>query len=300
MFIFRLSSFFDRIDPYWYCRLIGIKAVYLAIIVFLANTFIKPPLATLIMLFPAVGALIIEMPSINDYKKKDYAYIAYLIVVIITLSLFGAYVYLKEWFIIAAGAWCFILYSALKKRPELFAVVSVFLLLGIISLEAFNTGNFYIILNEVLFILEFSVIVFWAHKLFPNYYHMVWMSACLRMLEDMKAAIDEPDKYDFMAGFKHYLAAKNIEPLLKEPFRKNACELGSKLCTYRYFLIQQLESSSCSDEELLLIKGDITGLLETVKGVTIKSESSDEDEIIGMLSLHREMMRGLVSSWKAL
>jgi hypothetical protein len=130
---------------------------------------------------------------------------------------------------------------------------------------------------------------------------MVWKSAALRMLEDMKAAIDEPDKYDYSRGFKHYLAARNIEPLLKEPFKKKACELGGKLCTYRYFLVQQLEERNNNNEELLLIKIDLARFIETVKGLKpVEAESLDDNETSGMLNLHSEMFRNLVSSWKAL
>ena len=115
---------------------------------------LSPPLAPLIMLLSAAGVLIIEMPSINDFDKKDNLYLAYIIIICLTVGLFSSYVYLKGWFIVVASGWCYILYNMLKKKPELFPIVGIILMLGIMSLEGYNSGNFFDILNRLLLFLS--------------------------------------------------------------------------------------------------------------------------------------------------
>jgi hypothetical protein len=77
MFLYSLSSRLDRIDPYWYARLIGLKAAYLATGLFIANLILKPASPSVTMLMSAVGILIAEMPAINTPDKKDKIYLEY-------------------------------------------------------------------------------------------------------------------------------------------------------------------------------------------------------------------------------
>ena len=90
MFIYKLSSWVDRYDPFWYGRLIALKAAYLAIGLFIANLILQPPLPTLVMLFSAVGVLIAELPAINDLNKKDNIYLAYVILICLTITIFSS------------------------------------------------------------------------------------------------------------------------------------------------------------------------------------------------------------------
>ena len=110
MFIYKLSSWVDRYDPFWYGRLIALKAAYLAIGLFIANLVLQPPTSTLVMLFSAIGILIVEFPAINDLNKKDNIYLAYVILICLTITIFSSSVYLKGSFILAVSAWAYFLY----------------------------------------------------------------------------------------------------------------------------------------------------------------------------------------------
>lgn len=249
----------DQCDPYWYSRLVALKAVYIAVILFIANMFLQPPLASLIMLIAAAGVLLTEMPTINDLNKKDNIYLGYIILICLTIVIFASYVYFKVGFIVAATAWCYILYSLLKKTPQLFPVVSLLMILGVMSLEAVNTGNFYVILNEVIFILEFALIVFWAHKLFPNLYHKIWLSATLRTLENLQKTIDLGHVSNGKTAFQHYLTARSSLNLIKtRPYLRQAVKVTHYLSYYQYYLLDLVTHNKIKD--LSIIRQDLNQL----------------------------------------
>jgi hypothetical protein len=183
MFLYSLSSRLDRIDPYWYARLIGLKAAYLATGLFIANLILKPASPSVTMLMSAVGILIAEMPAINTPDKKDKVYLGWVILVCLTIAIFSTTGFLKLPFILTVGAWAYFLYYSLRNKPEVFALVSALLMMGTISQEGLKIGNFFQIWNNTLFILEFSLITFWLHKSFPFLYHKIWLSSLLRGLE---------------------------------------------------------------------------------------------------------------------
>ena len=216
MFIFKLSSWVDRFDPYWYSRFLGLKVSYIAIILFLANALLQPPIVpSFIMIVAISGILLIESPTINSFNKKDNIYLVYTILVLLTIAIFSLNVYLKTWFILVAFAWCYILYSLLKKAPAMFPVVSLILMLGLMSLEGpYTPANPYIVLNQILYFSEFSIIVFWAHKCFPNLYLRIWKSAILRCIENYQIGLNSKKKFNHEVATKHYLTLKNVLPLL--------------------------------------------------------------------------------------
>jgi hypothetical protein len=247
----RLNNWLDRYDPYWYSRLMSLKIAYITIILFIANMLLSPPLAPLVMLLSGAGVLIIEMPSINDLDKKDNLYLAYIIIICLTVGLFSSYVYLKGWFIVVASGWCYILYSALKKKPELFPIVGVILMLGIMSLEGYNSGNFFDILNRLFFILEFALIVFWAHKFSPNLYHKIWLAALTRNLAGLQQMLNKISVEDATLVLKHNWNARNVSALLKrKKYYVESNQITDLLGEYYFYVTDLIVNKTTSSPEL--------------------------------------------------
>lgn len=296
----RFEIWLDKYDPYWYSRLMGLKVSYITVILFIANMFLQPPLASLIMLIAGAGILIIEMPTINSFKKKDLVYFGYLILISLTIGLFSSYVYFRVGFIVVVSGWAYILYSLLRKAPQLFPIVSVLLMLGIMSLEGVNTGNMYIIFNELLFIWEFALIVFWAHKLFPNFYHRVWRSSVIRSLESMRQMLDDGDNQQSRFVFKHYLAANNVLRLLAKKQLRSAARLTRSLSYYHYYLADLLMQSSISESELEIIRQDIALLFLAVNSGNIIPPASKVNSSKSALHHHYKIYANIKIDWNKL
>lgn len=265
MFVYKLSSRLDRYDPYWYGRLIALKAAYMAVGLFIANLILQPPMATLVMLVSGVGALIAEMPPINDLNKKDNLYLGYVIIMCMTIALFASTVYLKGWFIIAVSAWTYLLYFVLRKKPELYAVVSGILMIAIISLEGYNSGNFFDILNSLLFILEFSLISFWLHKLFPFMYSRIWMSSVLRSVETQLSMLEQNSLQSSHRLFEHYLVAESsLNLLTKQKYYFEASEINQIISRYHYYLLHTIDKELLRESEVELIKLDLSNIRQSI------------------------------------
>jgi len=161
----------DRVDPYGHARQAGLKVSYVAIIFFLVNAFWKAPtLAVLTMCVTGAGIVLIEMPSINTPKKKDVSYIVFTLLTIITVSIFRFFSYFTVLELVAIVGWSYVLYRLIAKDTEKAQVVAIAILIGFVSLEAPGATDFWQWVNQTAFYVQFAVIAFVAHKLFPNRY----------------------------------------------------------------------------------------------------------------------------------
>lgn len=303
MFIFRLSSYLDRYDPYWYSRLMALKAAYIAIILFIANFILKPPLPSLIMILSGAGIILIEMPAINEHRKKDLVYFAYVILILLAVGLFSSYVYLKAYFVIVAAGFAFILYKVLSKAPQLFPIVSIILMLALISLEGFNSGNFFINLNILIFIAEFALITFWAHKLFPAYHNFIWLSSLLRNVESWQEMLQAKpqENTDVRLLFKHFAIAQNTVQLLK-PVKclKLAEEFTNKFSYYQYYLINLMEQEVVKVAEIEEINADLVAFRHAIATQNKMSIVSYGGDMNINLIQHHQLFSQLQLSWNKL
>lgn len=300
MFLFKLSSWLDRYDPYWYSRLMSLKIVVIAIVVFIVNLLTQPLLSPLMMLIAGAGALIIEMPTINTLDKKDNVYLGYIVLMCLTIVLFSATVYLRGWFIIAVCGWAYILYMALRKAPQLYPIVSVVIMLGVMGQEGINTGNYYVILNEVLFILEFAFFVFWAHKLFPRLYHNIWLSSLLRSIEVIEQITAGDTSLAIRQQlFRHLEVGQNTLELLRgKSYLREAVTISNWLSYYHYYLPEFCENNSRVELRDKL-KADFSGF----KAAIIKHQQfriDNEPQFLPQLEWHYDYFRRLNYNWNKL
>ncbi len=298
MFIYKLSSWLDHYDPYWYGRLIALKAAYLAVGLFIANLVLQPPMATLVMLVSAVGVLIAEMPPINDLNKKDMLYLAYVIVMCITIALFASTVYLKGWFILTASAWTYLLYFVLRKKPEVYAIVSGVLMIGIISLEGYNSGNFFDILNTIIFILEFSLISFGLHKLFPFFYSKIWLSSLLRCIEVQLQMLEQFSSNQSMHLFEHYLVAESsLNLLANKSYYAEAILINQSLSHFHYYLLRLIELDDLSSIEYKLISEDLAKFKFSILNSCSVTNSSLASSDHHLIKCHHHLYAQFKQSW---
>ena len=176
------NPYFDRIDPFWYSRLSGLKVAYLAVILFTVNAFFKSPdFPVLMMLVTAAATAMTELPQINTHHKKALTFIAFMILCVITISLFGLVSYFKWGLLIVVGLWGLLLYKLLVKDFASASLPGVVILIGILSLEGQPATDLTSALNNVIFYTEFGVIGFVANQCFPNFHTHVFKSAILRL-----------------------------------------------------------------------------------------------------------------------
>ncbi len=300
MFLFKLSSWLDRYDPYWYSRLMSLKIVVIAIVVFMVNMLTQPLLSPLMMLIAGAGALIIEMPTINTLDKKDNVYLGYIILMCLTIVLFSATVYLRGWFVVAVCGWAYILYMALKKAPQLYPIVSVVIMLGVMGQEGINTGNYYVILNEVLFILEFAFFVFWAHKLFPRLYHNIWFSSLLRSIEAIEQILAGDTSLTIRQQlFRHLEVGHNTLELLRgKSYLREAATISLWLSYYHYFLPEFCENNP-DPAELVQLQADFSAF----KTAILQHQEFSFQREVGFfpqLDWHYDYFRRLNYNWNKL
>lgn len=300
MFIYKLSSWVDRYDPFWYGRLIALKAAYLAIGLFIANLILQPPMPTLVMLLSGVGVLIIELPTVNDLNKKDNLYLAYVILICLTVTIFSATVYLKGWFILVVSGWSYILYFALRKKPELYALVSAILMLSMISIEGFNSGDFFKILNTLFFVIEFALISFWLHKLFPSLYSRIWLSSILRSVATLQKMITDLSLSKSPQVFAQLrVAESSLALLIKHNYVQEARQINDLLSHYHYYLNDLIENKLTPTYDLDLIASDLARFELAVRN---QSEFYDRYEHCAACDLehHNQIYPQLQLSWNKL
>lgn len=296
MFTSKLSKFFESFDPYGYSRLMGFKAVYTAIILYIANMLIQPPLAPLIMLLSAAGALIVEMPTINDLKKKDLIYLGYLILISITVGVFSTYIPFNFVFIMAVSTWGYLLYSALQKQPSLFPIVSVLLMLGIMSLEAVNTANFFIILTELKYIWAFGIIVFFAHKLFPNYYHRMWRNAILRNLEESFYSLRRANNSNSQIIYKHYLAMTTALPIIRVKHLYSLVKVTKLINQYNFLIYGEIEKRPLDLPTIEILSDSLEQVYNAIyNGDYIEYKPINIDNNI--LQINNDLVKQISLSW---
>lgn len=298
MFIYKLSSFIDKYDRYWYGRLIALKAAYITVGVFIANLLLHPTSPTLTMLLSAVGIIIIEMPTINDLNKKDNLFLGFVILINLTVAIFSSVSFLQLPFIIVIAAWAYLLYFALRKKPELFTIVSALLMLATIAQEGNNTGNYFAIWDQALFILEFSLICFWLHKLFPFLYHYIWLSSFMRSLETMSEMINNADKKSSLYLRQHSLISlSSMQLLQKKSYFHLLSIIHGNLANYHYFLYNHIVNDG-DKYNLQEIADDFSVLLESIK--TLKACVIPQDLCRSKFEFHEQNFNTLITTWNEL
>jgi len=174
----------DRIDPYWYSRLSGLKVGFAAILFFLINGFLKSPqFPVMSMLVAGACVILTEMPAFNTHKKKDLIFIGFFILVVLTINIFGACSYFRVGLLLGVGGWAYALYTLLAKNAHIASLVGTLMLIGLVSMQGQPPTDLHSILNEDLFFLEYALAGFLACKVFPNLYDRIVLSATLRLLE---------------------------------------------------------------------------------------------------------------------
>lgn len=270
MFFYRLSSRLDRIDPYWYARLLGLKAAYIATGLFIANLILRPDSASLVMLFSAIGALLAELPSMDTLDKKDNVYLAWVILVCLTVAIFTTTGFMQVPFLLTVGAWAYFLYYSLRKKPELFALVSALLMMGAISQEGLKIGNYFGIWNQTIFIFEFSLITFWLHKLFPFMYHKIWLSSVLRSLETLLALLHSNDIEQSKKLRKHSVVSLSALNLLAKRKYFTSCKtIHADISALHFYFYKLIYNFEHEEVDLAPAISDIKFLYAAVKNLNL-------------------------------
>ena len=271
----------DRVDPYGHARQAGLKVSYVAIIFFLVNAFWKAPtLAVLTMCVTGAGIVLIEMPSINTPKKKDVSYIVFTLLTIITVSIFRFFSYFTVLELVAIVGWSYVLYRLIAKDTEKAQVVAIAILIGFVSLEAPGATDFWQWVNQTAFYVQFAVIAFVAHKLFPNRYMRVVNNIMRQIWLLQQRQLTEPDKTTFTAMgtefLKHLSALEQVQPLLAPQTREQLPALIQALWQYQQTIETAARNAEQKDIDQILITHK--ALLKQIRAPTKAASPIDDDQ----------------------
>ena len=238
----------DRVDPYGYGRQSGLKVSYVAILFFLINAFwMAPTLAVLTMCVAGAGIALIEMPSVNTPKKKDLSYIAFTAMTIVTVSVFGFFRYFTGLEVVAVIGWAYVLYRFAATDTEKAQVVAIALLIGFVSFEGIGASDLGDWLNQTAFYVQFAVVAFVAHKLFPNRYNRIVKAAMRQIWLLQRRQLYQPasqTRTDIAAAFlKHLSVMDQVKALVPQPMGKHMPDLVDALWSYQVWLQKQVQSA---------------------------------------------------------
>jgi len=239
----------DRVDPYGYGRQSGLKVSYVAVIFFLINAFwMAPTLAVLTMCVAGAGIALIEMPSVNTPKKKDLSYVAFTAMTIVTVSIFGFFRYFTGLEVVAVIGWAYVLYRFAASDTEKAQVVAIALLIGFVSFEGIGASDLGDWLNQTAFYIQFAVVAFVAHKLFPNRYNRIVKAAMRQIWLLQRRQLCQPltpTRTDIAANFlKHLSVMEQVLALLPQRMREQIPALIDALWSYQVWLQKQGQSAN--------------------------------------------------------
>ncbi|HEY7805190.1 MAG TPA: hypothetical protein VIC30_12270 [Orrella sp.] len=271
----------DRVDPYGYARQAGLKVSYVAIIFFLVNAFWKAPtLAVLTMCVAGAGIALIEMPSINTSKKKDVSYIVFTLLTITTVSIFRFFSYFTVLELVAIIGWSYVLYRLIAKDTEKAQVVAIAILIGFVSLEAPGATDFWQWVNQTAFYVQFAVIAFVAHKLFPNRYMRIVHNIMRQIWLLQQRQLTEPDKTSFTAMgtdfLKHLGTLEQVQPLLAPQTREHLPALIQALWQYQHTIEAAARHADREQIKQILITHEV--LLKQIQAPTKATSPIDDDQ----------------------
>ena len=231
----------DRVDPYGYARQAGVKTAYVAIVFFLVNAFWKAPtLVVLTMCITGAGIILMELPSINSYKKKDLSYIVFTILTIVTVSIFRFFSYFTVLEVVAIIGWSYVLYKLVATDTEKAQVVAIAILIGFVSLEAPGATDFWAWVDQTAFYVQFAVIAFVAHKLFPNRYMRIVANTMRQIWLAQQAQLDGTKPLNRTSNasvfIEHLSVLEQVKPLLPIAAQDQLPELVDALWRYQHWL----------------------------------------------------------------
>lgn len=238
MFACMTERWIDRVDPYGYARQAGLKTACVAVVFFLVNAFWKAPtLAVLTMCVAGAGIALIEMPSVNSPKKKDISYIVFTLLTIVTVSVFQFFSYFTVLELVAIVGWSYVLYRLVATDPEKAQVVAIAILIGFVSLEAPGATDFWAWANQTAFFVQFAVIAFLVHKLFPNRYLLIAANVMrqISLLQRQQIRSQTPCHRTDLANqfIKHMAVLEQVRPLLPEYAKAQLPALVDALWQYQ-------------------------------------------------------------------
>lgn len=244
----------DRVDPYGYGRQSGLKVSYVAIIFFLINAFwMAPTFAVLTMCVAGAGIALIEMPSVNTPQKKDISYIAFTAMTIVTVSIFGFFRYFTWLEVVAVIGWAYVLYRFAASDTEKAQVVAIALLIGFVSFEGLGASDFDEWLNQTAFYVQFAVVAFVAHKLFPNRYDRIIKAAMRQIWLLQHRQLNRPEiqtRTDVAAAFlKHLSVITQVQALVPARMREQLPGLIDALWSYQIWLQGYVQSAATESIE---------------------------------------------------
>lgn len=187
------NKFLAKFDPYWICRLLGIKAASGAIALCLWNAFFFSP-SSPGMYFMTAMIGIIATEALPAYTKKQQLIIFWKLEMIIaaTIIIFGFISYFNLMALIGVTTLTYLYFRVLASNTQTAMVPAILVMFGMVGLESGNT-DLNAAANSLLFYIEFGLIGSVIILFFPNFRDKTFKSAFLRLLENDLGLLTQAD-----------------------------------------------------------------------------------------------------------
>lgn len=232
------NKFLAKFDPYWICRLLGIKAASGAIALCLWNAFFFSP-SSPGMYFMTAMIGIIATEALPAYTKKQQLIIFWKLEMIIaaTIIIFGFISYFNLMALIGVTTLTYLYFRVLASNTQTAMVPAILVMFGMIGLESGNT-DLNAAANSLLFYIEFGLIGSVIILFFPNFRDKTFKSAFLRLLEnDLELITKGNFSNNNQAILSHLSFMKSQLPYLKQAYS----DLYENIISYQISLSKQNE-----------------------------------------------------------
>ena len=288
-----------NLDPTYMHRLLLYKSVYIFIIIFIANSLIKPNYSAFFFLIAFFAVVTPESFVFESFKQKDYAIINYYFLaafIVFGLSLLWSHILLACLFIFVS--YVGFMGYAVFWRPHLKIIVTQGMLVGIMSVKSYYSGDIFQIINQILDISCATIIVFWALKFYPNRYDIRWRMLWARFFEKIIPRLHkQSDNYMELVNLRYDVLKLN-SLILYKPKPLHYFRFNKECYAYHNF-IEKLRIEEPSRDELLVIENDILALT-----VALDENCQCQLQFLNkrseIIENHRQIFDKLVYNWNAL
>lgn len=187
------NKFLAKFDPYWICKLLGIKAASGAIALCLWNAFFFSPSSPGVYFMTAmIGIIATEALPAYTKKKQLILFWKLEMIIAVTIIIFGFISYFNLMALIGVTTLTYLYFRVLASNTQTAMVPAILVMFGMVGLESGNT-DLNAAANSLLFYIEFGLIGSVIILFFPNFRDKTFKSAFLRLLENDLGLLTQAD-----------------------------------------------------------------------------------------------------------
>ena len=230
MFISKLNSWLEEVDPYYTQRILLRKGLYLATWLTFINWIARPDAFTAYAMPPILLVALCETANLDTHKQKDTVLAFSFSLSAFTSATFYMLFPFKFYLLFFVLGYYFALYWLCdlffaKFKP--FIVQTIFV--GALNLMTTPPASLQIAIDMVFCVCLSMMVTFVALKLHPNLYAEIWYRGFKHFIskieDDIVSAINRTPLANFTKGVEHLNIIRSYRRLLPKKIMRNAVQV---------------------------------------------------------------------------